>query len=55
LMGIPATNKPSTVTGTDVGRYAEGKLVEEWVSYDMLGMLQQLGVVPTLAPATASA
>ncbi|TMC54836.1 MAG: ester cyclase [Chloroflexi bacterium] len=55
LMGIPATNKQSTVTGTDIGRYAEGKLVEEWVSYDMLGMLQQLGVVPTLTPAGASA
>jgi steroid delta-isomerase-like uncharacterized protein len=54
LMGIAATGKHSTVTGTDIGRYANGKLVEEWLSYDMLGMLQQLGVVPTLAPAGAS-
>jgi steroid delta-isomerase-like uncharacterized protein len=55
LMGIAATNKRSTVTGTDIARYADGKLVEEWLSYDMLCMLQQLGVVPTLAPAGASA
>lgn len=55
LMGIPATNKHATVTGTDIGRYANGKVVEEWLTYDMLGMLQQLGVVPTLAPAGASA
>jgi steroid delta-isomerase-like uncharacterized protein len=55
LMGIAATNKRSTVAGTDIGRYADGKLVEEWLSYDMLGMLQQLGVVPTLAPAGAPA
>jgi predicted ester cyclase len=29
LMGIAATNKRSTVTGTDIGRYADGKVVEE--------------------------
>ena len=55
LMGIAPTNKRSTVTGTDLGRWADGKVVEEWLSYDMLGMLQQLGVVPTLAPAAAKA
>jgi len=55
MMGIPATGKHATVTGTDVSRFANGKVVEEWLSYDMLGMLQQLGVVPTLAPAGASA
>lgn len=55
LMGIAATGKRATVTGTDTGRYANGKLVEEWLSYDMFGMLQQLGVVPALAPAGASA
>jgi steroid delta-isomerase-like uncharacterized protein len=53
LMGIPPTNKRSTVTGMDIGRFENGKLVESWASYDMLGMLQQLGVVPTLAAAGA--
>jgi hypothetical protein len=28
-------------------RFADGKWVEDWVSWDQLGMLQQLGVVPT--------
>jgi steroid delta-isomerase-like uncharacterized protein len=55
LMGIAPTNKHSTVTGTDLERYENGKVVEGWLSYDMLGMLQQLGVVPTLAPVAAKA
>ena len=54
LMGIKATNKHSTVTGIQVERYQNGKLVESWASYDMLGMLQQLGVVPSLTPAGTS-
>jgi steroid delta-isomerase-like uncharacterized protein len=55
LMGIAPTNKRVTVTGTDVERYQGGKVVESWANYDMLGMLQQLGVVPSLAPAGTSA
>ena len=55
LMGIAPTGKPTTVTGCDIAQYQNGKLVEAWATYDMLGMLQQLGVVPSLAPASASA
>jgi steroid delta-isomerase-like uncharacterized protein len=55
LMGIAPTNKSATVTGVDIDRYQDGKVVEAWASYDMLGMLQQLGVVPVLAPAGAKA
>jgi steroid delta-isomerase-like uncharacterized protein len=55
LMGIPPTNKHATVTGIVIGRYKDGKVVEGWSNYDMLGMLQQLGVVPALAPAGAKA
>jgi steroid delta-isomerase-like uncharacterized protein len=55
LMGIAPTGKRVTVTGCDIAQYQNGKIVEAWASYDMLGMLQQLGVVPSLAPAGASA
>ena len=55
LMGIAATNKHATVTGVDVDRFQNGKVVEAWASYDMFGLLQQLGVVPALAPAGAKA
>src|ERR1700694_2248271 len=54
LMGIAPTGKRVTVTGCDIEQYQDGKVVEAWASYDMLGMLQQLGVVPSLAAAGAS-
>ncbi|GIK43546.1 MAG: hypothetical protein BroJett011_73790 [Chloroflexota bacterium] len=44
--GIPPTGKPITVTGITIDRIAGGKLVESWASWDFLGLLQQLGVVP---------
>src|SRR5229473_286320 len=55
LMAIAPTNKHATVTGVDIDRYQDGKVVEAWASYDMFGLLQQLGVVPAMAPAGASA
>jgi steroid delta-isomerase-like uncharacterized protein len=47
LLGIPPTGRRMTVTGIDIYRLAEGKLVELWQNWDRLGMLQQLGVLPT--------
>jgi steroid delta-isomerase-like uncharacterized protein len=55
FMGIKPTNKYSTVTGVLFDRYQNGKLVESWANYDMFGMLQQLGVVPSLTPAGTTA
>ena len=51
LMGIAPTNKHATVTGVDIARFHDGKVVEAWASYDMYGLLQQLGVVPAMAAA----
>ncbi len=47
LMGIPPTGKQATATGIVIGRLANGKFVESWLNFDALGMLQQLGVIPT--------
>ena len=46
LMGIHPTSKQVTVTGIQVMRIADGRIAENWVSFDALGMLQQLGVIP---------
>jgi predicted ester cyclase len=46
LMGIPPTGRQVTVTLIDVNRIEDGKLVERWGVSDMLGMMQQLGVIP---------
>ncbi len=31
-----------------LNRFVNGRLVEGWMNFDTLGMLQQLGVVPTM-------
>ena len=43
----------SGVQGMFVTRIANGKVVEETVIYDALGMLRQLGVVPAAVAKTA--
>jgi predicted ester cyclase len=35
------------VTGITLARIEDGKIAEEWSQADMLGLMQQLGVVPT--------
>ncbi len=46
FLGIPASGKKVTVTGTSIYRIVQGKIVEHWANMDFLGVLQQLGVVP---------
>ncbi len=41
--GIAATGKKIEVTGIAIDRVLDGKRVEGWVEWDMLGLLQQLG------------
>lgn len=47
FMGIPATGKRAVWTQTHICRLANGRLAEHWVNADQLGMMQQLGVIPT--------
>jgi steroid delta-isomerase-like uncharacterized protein len=47
LFGIAATGKQATVTGITIDRYAGGKIAESWTNWDTLGLLQQLGAVPS--------
>jgi steroid delta-isomerase-like uncharacterized protein len=49
LMGIAPTGKQVTTTGVMIDRIVGGKITEEWEEYDALGMMQQLGVVPSMA------
>jgi steroid delta-isomerase-like uncharacterized protein len=50
LAGIPPTGKEVTITGIFIDRIVGGQLVESWANWDTLGLLQQLGAVPQLAP-----
>lgn len=46
FMGIPASGKQVEVSAVSIWHVAEGKLINEWVNWDSLGMMQQLGVIP---------
>ncbi len=44
--GIPATGKQVAMAGIIIHRIQEGKIIEDWVVRDTLGLMQQLGVIP---------
>jgi predicted ester cyclase len=47
FQGIPPTGKQFKINSIDIWRVVNGKAVENWVQLDMLGLMQQLGIVPT--------
>ena len=44
--GFPGQGKRATVDGMSFFRFADGKIVEEWSTYDNLTILKQLGLIP---------
>ncbi|MGM0398735.1 MAG: ester cyclase [Halobacteriota archaeon] len=47
FMGIPPTDvNPGETPGIMVHRVEDGKMVEGWATWDALGMMQSLGLVP---------
>jgi steroid delta-isomerase-like uncharacterized protein len=45
FMGNDPTGNRVTITGIDILRIADGKIVERWGKFDDLSMMQQLGVI----------
>jgi len=45
-LGIPATGRSIEITGINIGRFENGKIVDEWARGDDVGLLRQLGVLP---------
>ena len=45
MMGIAPTGKPITFSMFSQHRIAGGKIVEEWISYDLHAILQQVGAL----------
>jgi steroid delta-isomerase-like uncharacterized protein len=43
FMGIPATERRVTVVGTNMFRIEDDRIVEQWETQDVAGLLQQLG------------
>jgi hypothetical protein len=48
LVGLAPPGRPATVSGVAISRFAGGHLVDLWLQADLLGLLQQLEVLPPL-------
>jgi steroid delta-isomerase-like uncharacterized protein len=48
-LGFPATGRTAAFTGITILRIAEGKIVEGWQNWDMLGLIEQLQGTGTTA------
>lgn len=47
FFGLPPTGRAVEMTGVHIVRVADGKIIEHWGSNDDLGLMRQLGAVPT--------
>lgn len=48
--GFPATGKQIHMRGITIWRVVDGRLKEEWTSFDRLSLLQQAGLLPEAKP-----
>ncbi|MGZ4173443.1 MAG: ester cyclase [Solirubrobacteraceae bacterium] len=47
LMGIPASGRSVHTTGIGIDRIVDGKIAESWTNWDTLGLLAQIGALPS--------
>jgi steroid delta-isomerase-like uncharacterized protein len=47
--GLPATGKTYVMSGMTMDKWEGDRIVESWANYDLLGALQQLGIIPEMA------
>jgi steroid delta-isomerase-like uncharacterized protein len=46
--GLPPTGKSYVMTGMDMAKWENDRIVEQWTNYDLLGALQQAGIMPEM-------
>lgn len=46
IAGVEPTNEEVTITGIDISRVEDGKLVESWQEVNLLNMLMTIGAIP---------
>ncbi len=46
FMTLPPTGKEITMTGIEIFRLENGKVAELWAEANLIGLMQQLGVIP---------
>lgn len=47
FMSLPPTGKPITMTGIEIFRIEDGRIAELWGEANLLGLMVQLGVIPS--------
>ena len=47
FFGVPATGRKATVEGMNVYRLAGGRITDVWTQFDALGLMGQLGALPS--------
>ena len=45
FMGLPPTGKQVKMSGIEMFRLVDSKIVERWAEFDMMSLMQQLGVM----------
>lgn len=54
FMNLPPTGNPVTMTGIEIFRIKDGKIVELWGEANLLGLMVQLGILPAPGQSTTS-
>jgi steroid delta-isomerase-like uncharacterized protein len=54
LQGIPPTGKKVSFSAMDFITLIDGKVAEEWLNADIMGLIQQIGAISTTSRATSS-
>ena len=50
FQGIPPTDKKVSFSSTGISNIMDGKVAEDWVDADVMGLMQQIGAIPRSAP-----
>lgn len=48
LMNIPPSGKSVRITGQVLSRFENGKWMEDYINWDTLGFMQQIGAIPVM-------
>lgn len=54
IRGLPPTNKPGVLEGIGIFHVENDKITDLWMMTDLLDLLQQLGIIPTLGTMAAT-
>ena len=56
FLGVQQSGKKGSIASMDFFTIIDGKFVEHWVNADMMGLMQQIGAIPTppSSPATGT-